>query len=140
MFLSDYMVFTLLVPSHKCFTVIIILIILLLPEVQRGKAWKRETKQCSFGYEVALARKTPSGCFYKFVSFPVFQINADTVFKFEVATACFSCSIPYLNSPKSNTLFCRPQNHIKINCLLYTNIYTNKYCKFILNYYDMFQY
>jgi hypothetical protein len=26
-----------------------------------------------------------------------------------------------------------------INCLLYTNMCTNKYCKFILNYSDMFQ-
>jgi hypothetical protein len=89
MFLSNYLDFTLLVLSHKCFTAIILLIILLLPEGQAGKVWKCETKQCSFGYEVALARKTPSGCFYKFVGFPVYQINADTVSKFEVATACF---------------------------------------------------
>jgi len=26
-----------------------------------------------------------------------------------------------------------------INCLLYTNICTNKYCKFVLNYSDMFR-
>jgi hypothetical protein len=139
MFLSNYLDFNLLLPSHKCFTSIIILIILLLPEGQAGKPWKRETKQCSSGYEVALARKTPSGCFYKFVVSPVFQINADTVSKFEVATARFSCSTLYLSSPKSNTLLCRPLNHITINCLLCTNICTNKYRKFILNYSDMFR-
>ena len=40
----------------------------------------------------------------------MFQINADTVSKFEVAIACFSCSIPSFNSPKSNTLFCKPSS------------------------------
>jgi hypothetical protein len=31
------------------------------------------------------------------------------------------------------------QHIIPNNCLLYTNICTNKYCKFILNYSDMFR-
>jgi hypothetical protein len=100
--LAGQLDFTLSAASHKCFTAIIILIILLSPKGQAGKYRKCETKQCSLVCDVVLGEKKtkPSGCFYNFVGFPVFQINTDTVSKFEVAIACFSCSIPSFNSPK----------------------------------------
>ena len=46
----------------------------------------------------------------------------------------------YLNVTTQIYLFlCSYRAYWIINCLLYTDIYINKYCKFILNYCDMFR-
>jgi hypothetical protein len=48
-----------------------------------------------------------------------------------------------LRNPEEKGPIWRPrlrwEDNIKMDCLLYINICANKYCKFILNYSDMFR-